>query len=157
VKSSRARANQSSPLPSLASPGTGKKPAKVSRPQTTADAVTVPSDLTADERYIWRRWAPHAIAKRTLTPQTVIGFRFLLECELERRAMKATIDTDGVVIVTETRKGQSTIAHPLLGAYGKLQKLVEVNLAPFGLSVFGKAEPDLSAAPIVNPWAEIGR
>ena len=138
--------------------GSGKKPSQILR---SADPVKMPSGLTPDERVIWRRWAPLAMAKRTLTPQTLPGFIFLIEREVERRAMKAAIDRDGPTATVTTTKGETTIetiiANPLLSSYYKLAKLIEVNLARFGLAPFGKAEPELPKPAPFNPWSEIGR
>lgn len=146
---------------SLARPGGGEKPAGPIK--APAAPVKMPSGLTPDERFIWRRWAPRAVAKRTLTEQTIPGFQFLVTCEAERRQMKGLIDHDGIQVVRYyvgldgQEKIESITPHPLLGAYAKLQKQVEVMLARYGLAAFGKAEPDLPQATAANPWTEVGR
>ena len=139
--------------------GTGDKPSSIRPP---APPVKRPSGLDDDERKLWRKWAPLAMAKRTLTAQTLPGFLLLLGFELERRDMKATIARDGWVSgKTTTRKDgtviEQTFPHALLLSYGRIQKLVEVNLARYGLAAFGKSEPDLPKTARANAWAEIAR
>jgi hypothetical protein len=148
---------------SIARPGTGDKPKKIKRSATSDVAIYIPRDLNAEERLVWRRWAPRAVAKRTLTAQTVGGFRFLVECEVLRRRMETRIDTDGIQIkrmyigLDGQERIESVTPHPLLPAYAKQLKQVEVLLARFGLLPFGKAEPDLPSATVANPWANLGK
>lgn len=51
------------------------------------DEFAAPDDLTADERKIWLKLAPHAFKARTLTQATAFSFELLCRNVLLERAM----------------------------------------------------------------------
>lgn len=102
-----------------------------------------PDDLPGEQAEIWRRYAPLAIERRTLTPATVPMFVLLCELQAERAAVKKTIDQDGRTYIKVTVDGAGTEheelkAHPLKADYAKLAKQVEALMARFCLGPFGK-------------------
>lgn len=151
--------------------GAGRKPQRP-RVQTFTPAVhqggradaavslIPPEDLPTDEREFWHRYAPNAIEKGTLTPNTLAGFRLLCEMDAEKRKTRAKMDEDGRTFLKVTVDGagvehQELKAHPLTSTYGRLAKAVEALMARFGLAPFGKAEPAARTKPAVNPFAQV--
>jgi phage terminase small subunit len=118
--------------------------------------------LPAEHREFWRRNAPLAIEKGTLTVHTVTAFRLLCELDAEKRATTAAMDRDGRTFMKVTVDGsgqehQELKAHPLTSTYARHAKAVEALLARFGLAPFGKAEPLPKKAPQANQWAAVGQ
>ena len=145
---------------SLARAGTGEKPAQVTG---QPEPVKMPAGLSGDQRFWWRRWSPRAIKKRTLTENTIPGFLELIDAKIKLVQMTDDIDRDGIVFTRHTLgpDGQEWIesktVHPLLPAYSKQVKQVEILLARYGLAAYGKAEPELPKTPEANPWANLNR
>jgi hypothetical protein len=101
------------------------------------DEADAPDDLNADERKVWLELAPHAIANRTLTPATSLGFRMLCRnVAMERQYSQSVRDRGGA------------------NHRGLIQRidaeLLRFNLAPCGKPV---AAPE-SAKPPVDPMKE---
>jgi hypothetical protein len=112
-------------------------------------SLIAPSDVPVDQREFWQRYAPLAIERRTLTPQTVPAFRLLCELEAEKQATRDTIDHDGRTYLkawvdSSGQEHSELKAHPLMGAYRQLAQRVEILMARFGLAPFGKP---IAAAP----------
>ncbi|HYM24444.1 MAG TPA: hypothetical protein VEU08_14610 [Vicinamibacterales bacterium] len=85
------------------------------------DEADAPNELTADERKVWMELAPHALAKKTLTPATSLAFCLLCKnIALERRFAVSVMDAGGA------------------NHRGIIQR-IQVDLAAFNLRPFGKA------------------
>lgn len=121
-----------------------------------------PEDLPVEQRAFWHRYAPAAIQKGTLTPQTETAFRLLCETESEKNATRQTIDGDGRTFLKITVDGagvehQELKAHPLTSSYHRLIKATEALMARFGMAPFGKPEQAVGKATKANPWASIAK
>jgi hypothetical protein len=110
---------------------------RTSAPDDSAELLEPPSDLPADQQAFWRAHAPLAIAKITLTQETVPAFRLLCELHAKKVIVGALIDNgalDG------------------LRVFLQISKQVEGLMARFCLAPFGKPlkadKPKTSA----NPW-----
>lgn len=114
------------------------------RPAPGVDAGLLPS-----EKDFWRRYAPSAIEQGTLVPATVHGFREL--CELaafkeEYAARLAKYGSDGKTGADRMRM------------YTRLAQRLDVALARFKLTAFGKAADGGGAAagkPSANRFAQL--
>jgi hypothetical protein len=95
--------------------------------------VEAPEDLTSEERAVWVSLAAHALAARTLTPATALGFRVLVR----------NVVLEHYLATGEDRGGPNH--------RGILQR-VDAELLRFCLAPFGKAiyEAEPVATP-VNP------
>lgn len=109
---------------------------------------TPPSGLTAMQRKCWREWAPLALTMRTLTAETVPGFRELCERAELKRALWKELRKIGFAseAAAETRR-----------AYDKAALRLNTSLAEFQLTGTGKPQTSASAAraAIENPWAQV--
>jgi len=92
--------------------------------------VDPPDDLPVEERAVWVVLAPHAIAARTLTPATALGFRMLCR----------NVVLEHTLATGEDRGGPNH--------RGILQR-VDAELAAFCLRPFGK--PIYEAEPVATP------
>ena len=54
-----------------------------------------PDDLTADERAVWLKLAPHAVARQTLTKATAFQFELLCRNVVLERALSQDAETRG--------------------------------------------------------------
>jgi hypothetical protein len=114
-------------------------PAPLSLVRPTAEPLTsdfaVPDDLTPEERKVWLRLAPHAVAARTLTQATVYGFMTLCRTVALERELARDSERSG--------KGDHR---------GLIQR-IDAQMARFGLLPLGKpmmAEPEKP----VDPFAQ---
>lgn len=117
-------------------------------PDASVDLLTAPPDLSEAQRAVWTTYAPHAIGQGTLVSHSVAGFRELCEQLSFKQALAARI---------EKIKPTSKKADALLKPYLKLVQRVDVALARFKLTAFGKTAPDAgkSKAKPANPFAAV--
>lgn len=103
-----------------------------------------PHDLPEDQHQFWRTYAPLALEKRTLTPQTLPAFKHLCELEAMRAKVWAQLERDGLTsakVTTDVTSGEQHLEikpHPLLAMYSKVVKDVKGYLKDFALCAFGK-------------------
>ena len=123
-------------------------------PFTSSDVISKdpPTDLPAAQRDFWTRCAAVAIAKRTLTRQTVEAFRLLAELDAERRETKKQLDAAGRVyekvwIDSSGQEHAELRLHPLANHYRALAKQQENMMLKFTLMPFGKP---VASPPSVN-------
>lgn len=105
------------------------------------DELTVPpDDLTPEQQEFWRKYAPKAIERKTLTDATVPAFRLLCELDAKKTMVGAMVD-----------KG----ALGGLRVFMQLAKQVESLMGRFCLAPFGK--PTFSEKPKkdANPWSKL--
>lgn len=89
-------------------------------PLPEVDEADAPNDLTTEERLVWLRLAPLALAQKTLKPATELAFSLLCRnIALERRFAASVMDAGGA------------------NHRGIIQR-VENGLAAFNLRPFGK-------------------
>lgn len=100
---------------------------------------TPPDGMSQRERQVWDRLAPHAVAKRTLTPATAESFKELCEAIELRRAMLEQIEEQGMTFRTDL--GQIK-AHPLMSQQRSMLQRIEAGRARFRLAPFGKPEDE---------------
>jgi hypothetical protein len=110
-----------------------------------------PSDLRADAKKVWLRYAPFAVQQGTLIPSTVGGFRqFCKAMALAETLLKAI-----------HRKGPGTSdAESSLRLYIRLDQRVDAMMGRFKLTAFGKPADSSfagarSPAAATNPWARV--
>ena len=140
--------------------GAGRKPARsrvVAFP--TGAVVTVPADLTPEQRACWERWAPLAQSMGTLTDQTTPAFRLLCESHATYVRYMEVIRDDGETFfkVTVDGSGQEhreLKGHPLIGKAQSLAYRVEQLLARFSLAPTGR--PIEQATKPESKWAAFG-
>ncbi|MGV3516162.1 hypothetical protein [Luteitalea sp.] len=125
--------------------GTGPKPSAKRTTLAPVAPVIAPADLTDAERAQWDRLAPTAVAMGTLVPETVPGFRLLVEVAAERVATAGIIAGHGRI--------GSGGAHPLLTHLRQLTQRLESLLARYRIAAMGrpaevptKSEPDAGTA-----------
>lgn len=124
------------------------------RPRQDADPgdplLIPPAGMTAAQQKYWMLWAPLAIAQRTLTQETIPGFREA--CELA--AMKDPI-------AKQIRKlgPESDEAIDLRRDYLKFSKDLRIALQQYKLGAFGRPEqaPARRQAQVTSPWAAVGK
>lgn len=75
------------PLPSTNSDAGGAEP--------LPGEWAAPDDLTADERAVWLKLAPHAVARQTLTKATAFQFELLCRNIVLERALSNDVETRG--------------------------------------------------------------
>lgn len=75
------------PLPSTNSDAGGAEP--------LAEEWGAPDDLSADERKVWLKLAPHAVARQTLTKATAFQFELLCRNVVLERAMAGDVKQRG--------------------------------------------------------------
>jgi hypothetical protein len=124
--------------------------------------LTPPDSLTADEQAFWVSYAPLAIRQRTLTPSTVPNFLLLCELQAEKKAVRATLDTDGRTYIkawtdSSGQEHQELKAHPLKSDYGKLAKDVDRLMARFMLAPFGKPMSGAQARTVADQQKAVTR
>ena len=125
------------------STGTAAAPAKT-------PAVKAPAGLTPEQRVIWRRLAPAALALGTLTNETTHGFRLLVEVIAQRDRAWAVLDAEGLV----TPDGR---AHPVSVHARQLNQRVESLMARYALTAPGRAVTKPRGSEPENPWAAMER
>lgn len=109
--------------------------------------ATPPRDLTPGQKKVWRKAAPLAIAERTLTPATVMGFRALVAQWVMTETLAARIEEAGAA---------SDTGVDLLRSYVKLAQRLDASLARFKLTGFGKPSESAPRKPAAsNPWSEV--
>lgn len=131
--------------------GAGRKP---EGPQV-ADVVPMPSpaerealvrppdDLTDEQRAVWDRFAGLAIERGTLTRHTAPALGLLCAVDVELRATKKQIDTDGrtymkVMVDSSGQEHVELKSHPLTSHYRQLVKQSQNLMKDFMLCPFGK-------------------
>lgn len=117
---------------------------------TAADALLEPpKDLPREARLYWRRWAPLAIAQRTLVPEKVPGFGELCVLAVVFEKLKTFVMTH------EPTHREWGDRHQ---EYLKTGKDLRTSLQSYMLCAFGKPEPGTSRAKSTStPWAAIGK
>ena len=100
-----------------------------------------PPRMPREQRAIWNRLAPLAIARKTLTPSTVAAFRDLCEAIDVKAKMLKQIEKDGWTYMSPL----GMKAHPLVGPHRGMMQRVEAGFARFKLAPMGK---DMEDAPI---------
>lgn len=121
-----------------------------------APAVPVaPCDLTAAQHAVWDRLAPAAHGMKTLTPETVPGFRLLVETVVQRDQAWAILDAEGLVVVTPA----GSRAHPISTHARQLSQRVESLMAKFALVAPGRAveRPHVDAPDELTKWERLTR
>jgi hypothetical protein len=105
--------------------------------------VEAPSGLPAEQAVLWSELAPHALASHTLTLETALAFRDLVEAIVVKRALLTRIEADGLVYIKVMVDGAGTEhqelkSHPLLTQFRGLMQRVEAGMARFRLTPDGK-------------------
>lgn len=112
--------------------------------------VDVPANLTTAERLAWEALAPAARAAGTLVPETVPGFRLLVETVVQRDQAWTVLAKEGLTIDT----GLGLRVHPLSTHARQLGQRVESLMAKFALTAPGRrVERPKAAGP--SKWAGI--
>lgn len=132
--------------------GNRRSPTVELPPAITADVrsglLKPPEDLLPDEQVCWRKWAPRALKRDALTPETEPGFRTLCERMAQTQRFKARLALigpathDGLDIAKELRNWL---------------KDLNTSLKDFRLTGFGKPETSGKPKPVSNPWANIAQ
>ncbi len=111
-----------------------------------AGLLAAPYWLPEAAKGYWERWAPEAVAERTLTPATAAGFT-----ELCQRA-----DYVGKLAVKIGTLGADTQdALPYLGLYDRMSQKLETSLARFKLTAFGKPATSDKPKASANPFSMV--
>lgn len=112
--------------------------------------VLPPVDLTAPERAAWERYAPGALAMRTLTRETSEGFRLLVQTAVARDVAAGVLTAEGLMVAPG-------IVHPLTTHYRQLTQRLESLLAKFALVAPGRpvVKPKAEKADDLSKWAGI--
>lgn len=113
--------------------------------------VPRPSGLRADERKIWDLLAPLALAAHTLTPQTAVGFRTLVETRARRLRMYRLIDRQGLIVKAGPHKGKR---HPLLVESRNLLQLETSAMLRFCLHAAGREMDFVAPVPAAGQPAD---
>ena len=117
-----------------------------------AKAVTVtPPRMPREQRAVWNRLAPFAIAAKTLTPSTVAAFRDLCEAVVVKAKMLAQIEKDGWTFMTI----HGAKAHPLVTPHRGMMQRVEAGYARFKLAPIGKEMDDAWKAKAAKPTSRL--
>lgn len=116
-----------------------------------------PEALTADERKMWSRLAPHALAAHTLTAATADAFQSLVEMAALERRLWQRLKHEGWTV-----KGPSgRRRHPLAAEFARVQRLVDIGRVRFMLAPFGKpmefVEPPPTPDAPADPWAQFDK
>lgn len=104
------------------------------------DLSEPPEDLPEEQQEFWRKYAPFALERKTLTASTVPAFRLLCELNAKKTMVSAMVD-----------KG----ALGGLRVFMQLAKQVESLMGRFCLAPFGKPTYTEKPAKQVNPWAKL--
>jgi hypothetical protein len=113
------------------------------------DGLAVPpADLSPAQREVWSRFAPHALAQRTLVPTSAPGFRELCEQFVVKQAIFRRMEKLGLA---------SARAEGMRKRYEKMAQRVDATFARFKLTAFGKPAEGNAAArkPATNPWSQV--
>ena len=107
------------------------------------EPVTMPGDLSAAQAAVWLELAPHALALRTLTPETAGSFRDLCRVITVRDGVLATIQAQGWTYIKVSVDGAGVEhselkKHPLVSDLRGWEQRVEVGRARFRLAPMGK-------------------
>lgn len=100
------------------------------------DEADVPNDLGHEERLVWLELAPHALASRTLTASTSLGFRMLCRN-----------------VVLERQYAQSVTDRGSANHRGLIQR-VDAELLRFNLAPCGKPMSQPATEPASDPLKE---
>ncbi|OFW37638.1 MAG: hypothetical protein A3J29_06080 [Acidobacteria bacterium RIFCSPLOWO2_12_FULL_67_14b] len=116
-----------------------------------SSSPALPGVVLTSQQVYWRRWAPHAIEQRTLTPATAAGFRELCEVAAFKDELAARLQRFGI----DGKAGAERMR-----TYTRLSQRLDAALGRFKLTAFGKPadggggrrqEPGA-----VNPFAQVG-
>lgn len=112
--------------------------------------LTPPAGLTAAQARYWRLWAPLAIAQRTLTRETVPGFREACELAAMKEPLAKRIRRVGP---------ERSEARELVRDYLKFSKDLRTALQQYKLGAFGKPEAVGRARTktVSSPWEAVGK
>jgi phage terminase small subunit len=108
--------------------------------------LEAPAELPVDAQPVWKRWASHAIAERTLTPATAAGFRQFCEQWAYLEKLAAKINHLGA----DTKEAAGYLLN-----YLKLAQRVVSSMARFKLTAFGKPAVSDKPKAAANPWAQV--
>lgn len=123
---------------------TSTAPAPV--PVTDSSLKEPPAELPESVQQVWRECAPHALAERTLTIATALGFKQFCQQWVYVRELDKTIQ----------RLGAGTKeAEPYFRTYLKLVQRLDSSLARFKLTAFGKPAAPEKPKAAANPWAQV--
>ena len=100
-----------------------------------------PPRMPREQRALWNRLAPLAVARKTLTPSTADAFRDLCEAIVLKAKYLKQIEKDGYTYMSPV----GMKAHPLVGPHRGMMQRVEAGFARFKLAPMGK---DMEDAPI---------
>lgn len=127
-------------------------PPRAPAPEPVPALARPPKSLSRSEAAIWRREAPRAVRQRTLTDETVAGFVELCELVAMKNEIKARMRRNKGGAAARASEG-------LLRQYVRIGQRVDVLLARFKLTSFGKAEehaPPAEKGPReINPWSAV--
>ncbi len=122
-------------------------PPSVSQDERT-QLLTAPVGLSEAVRTCWAEHAPKALAERTLTISTAVGFRECCQQLVYIHELDARIQTLGAA----TKE-----AEPYLKAYVRLAQRLDASLKSFKLTAFGKPATSEKPKPAANPFAAFTR
>ncbi len=108
--------------------------------------LRAPTKLHPDAGVYWELWAQEAIDLRMLTPATAAGFAEVCQ----RAAFVGKIGDKIEMLGADTQD-----AIPYLGLYDRMAQKLEVSLARFGLTAFGKPVTSDKPKPVESPWAQV--
>ena len=146
--------------------GAGRKPTKHFAPKVIDGGMSAlaepPEDVPAAEQAFWRKWARLALEAGSLNERTEAGWRMLCSVEARMRRYEKIIDAEGdtfekVTIDGAGQEQREIKAHPLVAKHLVLVNKVDLLMARFMLTAFGKpvAPAKATKAVATNPWARI--
>jgi hypothetical protein len=117
------------------------------KPDEKQDLLEPPADLPKPAAAWWKKFAPHAVAERTLTPSTAHGFAELcmrksIVDALDRRIRRLGIGSVDALAYLKERRGQA----------GQLT----ASLKDFKLEAFGKPAVAEKPKGAGSPWGSFG-
>lgn len=136
------------PKPKAAVVGMDGRALPPSLPQVEPDRLLLepPADLEAKAQGVWLDLAGCALHERTLTEETVPGFRQLCQQWVYLRELDVTIQRLGA----GTQEAESYFR-----TYLKLAQRLDGSLARFKLTAFGKPVTPDKPKVAENPWAKV--
>ncbi len=123
-----------------------RNPLRTMTPEAEKSLLSAPYWLSEAARGYWEKWAPEAVAERTLTPATAAGFE-----ELCKRA-----DLVAQVTLKMSRAASDDDWLAYVNSFDRLQKGMESMLLKFRLTAFGKPMAAAEPKAAENPWAKVG-
>lgn len=136
-------------ISSTAPPAASESKATSSETPDAPDLLAPPPDLKDPvARQCWKRFAPLAITGRTLTPETMPGFRQLCQQWSYAESLDAMIQLLGAA---------SADAEEKMKTWLKVSQRLDASLARFKLTAFGKPAVAEKPKASANPFAAIGK